>query len=96
MQIEAKIKYQEEYLPTKRHRIPRIREVEESVMCELREIPKKDTSLALMVTSYQSYLDESGKDHFGLLDTPFLARRWPTLYAEKRHERRAGSGAVFP
>ena len=73
MQIEAKIKYQEEYLPTKRHRIPRIREVEESVMCELREIPKKDISLALMVTSYQSYLDESGKDHFGLLDTPFLA-----------------------
>ena len=73
MRFDAKIKYQEEYLPTKRHRIPRIREVEEIVPVELREIKKSDAPLAMVVTNYKSYLDAGGKNVFGLVDTPVLA-----------------------
>lgn len=83
MKIEAKIKYQEEYLPTKRHRIPRIREVEEAVEVELREVSRKDAPLSMVVTDYQSYVDENGKDAFGLRDTAFLAVKGQ-LYTEKR------------
>lgn len=73
MRFDAKIKYQEEYLPTKRHRIPRIREVEEIVPVELCEIKKSDAPLAMVVTNYKSYLDADGKNGFGLVDTPVLA-----------------------
>jgi len=58
MKISAKIKYYEEYLPTKRHRIPRLREKKEVVEVELREIKKENLRLALVVTDYKSYLDQ--------------------------------------
>ena len=73
MKVEATIKYNEEYLPTKRHRIPRIREVEETVAVELREVNKADAKLALVVTDYQSFLDENGKDCFAPRDTAYFA-----------------------
>lgn len=73
MRFDAKIKYQEEYLPTKRHRIPRIREVEEIVPVELREIKKPDAPLAMVVTNYKSYLDANGNNEFGMMDTAILA-----------------------
>lgn len=73
MKFDAKIKYQEEYLPTRRHRILRIREIEEIVPVELRELKKADAPLAMVVTNYKSYLDADGKDQFGLVDTPVLA-----------------------
>lgn len=73
MKIDATVRYNEEYLPTKRHRIPRIREVEEAITVEVRELKKEEAPLALVVTDYQSYLDENGNDQFGLRDTTFLA-----------------------
>ena len=83
MKIEVNISYEEEYLPTKRHRIPRIREVEETVTVELREVKKENAPVAMVVTDYKSYLDENGRDHFGLRDTPYVAVE-DQLYSEKR------------
>ena len=83
MKIDAKIKFQEEYLPTKRHRIPRIREVTENVTVELREISRKYAPLAMIVSDYKSFVDESGKDQFDLVDTPILAVG-EQLYKQKR------------
>ena len=84
MKLEARIKYQEEYLPTKRHRIPRIREVEEKVMVELREVKKENAPDAMVVTDYKSYLDEKGQDKFGLRATSYVAID-NELYSEKRN-----------
>ena len=95
MQIEAKIKYQEEYLPTKRHRIPRIREIDETVMFELREIKKDDAPVAMIVTDYKSYLDENGNDNFGLREIPFHAIEGQ-LYSEKRDMWGALDKGTFP
>lgn len=83
MKMDATIRFQEEYLPTKRHRIPRIREVEETVSVELREIQKSQAPVAMVVTDYKSYLDDYGKDQFGLRDTSYLAFE-NQLYVEKR------------
>jgi len=83
MKFEAKIRFEEGYLPTKRHRIPRIREVEEVVAVELREVKKDDAPVAMVVTDYQSYLDENGKNQFGLRDCNFHAVDGQ-LYSEKR------------
>lgn len=84
MKFDAKIKYQEEYLPTRRHRIPRVREIEEIVPVELRELKKADAPLAMVVTNYKSYLDADGKDQFGLVDTPVLAVG-ENLFTRKRN-----------
>lgn len=70
MNLDVKIKYKEQYLPTKRHRNYRIREVEETVPLALREVSKDDLSLAMTVTDYHSYLDADGERQFGLVDTP--------------------------
>lgn len=83
MKFDVTITYQEEYLPTKRHRIPRIRDVEEGVTVELREVSRKDAPVAMVVTDYQSFIDEDGKDRFDLRDTAFLAVDG-ALYTEKR------------
>lgn len=83
MNIDVKVRYQESYLPTKRHRIPRFREAEETVSFELREIQKTDASLAMVVTDYKSYLDESGTNQFGLVDTPIFAVG-EQLYTQKK------------
>ena len=78
MKFDAKIKYQEEYLPTRRHRIPRVREIEEIVPVELRELKKADAPLAMVVTNYKSYLDADGKDQFGLVDLSLIHISEPT------------------
>lgn len=83
MKFDAKIKYEEKYLPTKRHRIPRVREVEETIPVEVREITKQAAPVAMVVTDYQSFLDEKGKDQFGLRDSVYVAVE-QQLYAEKR------------
>ena len=83
MKFDAKIKYQEEFLPTKRHRIPRIREVEETVSVELREVNRVNAPVAMVVTDYKSYLDENGKDQFGLCDSVYVAVE-NELFSEKR------------
>lgn len=88
MLIDAKIKYQEEYLPTPRHRISRIREVEELVSVELREMKKEEAPVAMVVSDYKSFLDENGKERYELCDTPFLAID-DQLYSEKRDMRGA-------
>lgn len=88
MIINAKIKYEEEYLPSKRHRIPRIREVEETIPVELRELKRSDAPVAMVVTDYQSYIDEKGEDQFGLRETSFHAIDGQ-LYSEKRDMRGA-------
>lgn len=84
MKFDAKIKFQEQYLPTKRHRIPRIREVEEVISVELREIKKESAPVAMVVTDYKSYLDDHGQDVFGLRDTSYVAIE-NKLYTEKRN-----------
>lgn len=83
MKINAQISYNESYLPTKRHRIPRLRAVEETVEIELREVKKEDAKLAMTVTDYQSYLDPDGKDHFGPKDKDIFAIG-PDLYTQKK------------
>lgn len=83
MKIEAKIRYEEAYLPTKRHRIPRIREVDDTVKVELRELKKENAPVAMVVTDYKSYLDENQKNQFGLRDSYFHAIDGQ-LYSEKR------------
>ncbi len=83
MKIDTKIKYEEIYLPSKRHRIPRIREVEETVAVELREVKKEDAPVAMVVTDYKTYLDQDGNGKFGLRDSAFLAID-EQLYSEKR------------
>lgn len=95
MKIDTKIRYQESYLPTKRHRIPRIREVEEDITVELREVARKDAPVAMVVTDYQSYIDENGKDEFGLRDTAFLAIDG-ALYSEKRDMWGALDKGTYP
>ena len=84
MKFDTKIKYEEEYLPTKRHRIPRIRKVEEVVTVELCEVAKERAPAALTVTDYKSYLDENGQDHFGLRDIIYVAIE-NELFSEKRN-----------
>lgn len=83
MKLQIKIRYEEEYLPTKRHRVPRIRKVEEEIAVELREIKKEDAPVAMVVTDYKSYRDENGQDQFGLRDTSFHAIDG-LLFSEKR------------
>lgn len=83
MEIKVKIKYEEEYLPTKRHRIPRIREKEEMIKVNLREVMQEDAPLAMIVTDYKSYIDENGENLFGLKDSKYLAID-NHLYSEKR------------
>ncbi len=67
MRIDAKIEYYEPYLPTKRHRIPRYRKVVEDILIELPEIKKTDAVLAFIVEDYCSYLDENGKNKYGIM-----------------------------
>lgn len=83
MKISAKIKYYEEYLPTKRHRIPRLREKKEVVEVELREIKKEDLRLALVVTDYKSYIDEKGVNRFGPVNIEYYAID-QKLFVQKR------------
>lgn len=83
MKIDAKIRYEEKYLPSKRHRKFRVREVEDAVAVELREVKKENAPVAMVVTDYQSYLDGNGDRQFGLRDTAFLAID-AQLYSEKR------------
>ncbi len=86
MKINTKTRYEEKYLPTKRHRIPRIRQVEETTQIEIREITGKDAPVAMVVTDYQSYVDGNGENQFGLRDTALLAIS-DQLFAEKRDMR---------
>lgn len=95
MKIDTKIKYEESYLPTKRHRIPRIREMEEGVTVELREIRKEAAPVALIVKNYQSYVDEQGANQFALRDTPYLAFEG-RLFSEKRDMRGALDQGAYP
>lgn len=95
MKINANIKYFESYLPTKRHRIPRLREVEETVGIELREVQKSDAKLAMTVTDYQSYLDSEGKDHFGSMDMDLYAVG-QDLFTEKRDRQGALDKGEYP
>lgn len=88
MKINAKIKYNEEYLPTKRHRIPRIREVEDTVEVELREIEKEDAKLAFRVTKLGSFLDENGENQFGPTKKEIYAVD-NTLYTKSKEMRGA-------
>lgn len=83
MNLDVKIRYEERYLPTKRHRIPRTREVEELVSVDLRELKKENAPVAMVVTDYKSYLDENGKNQYGLRDVSFHAIEGH-LYSEKR------------
>ena len=83
MQFNVKIKYEEEYLPTKRHRIPRIRKVQETVAVELREVKSENAPVAMIVTDYKSYLDENGENQFGLQNSSYVAVE-NQLYSEKR------------
>lgn len=83
MKINTTIKYEEQYLPTKRHRIPRIREVEEPVTVELREVNRSDVSVALIVSAHKHYIDGDGNHQFGSRDTPYLAYNGE-LFTEKR------------
>lgn len=95
MKIDVKMKYQEEYLPTKRHRIPRIREVEEQVTLVLREVTRNEAPVAMVVTNYQSYIDENGKDEFGLRDSEYLSIDGQ-LYSEKRDMSGALDRGAYP
>ena len=88
MKINTKIKFEENYLPSKRHRIPRIREAEEMVTVELCEIKKENAPIAMVVTDYKSFLDDNGQDQFALKDTSYIAID-NKLYSEKRDMRGA-------
>lgn len=54
MKIDVVINFVQEYLPTKRHRIPRKREMVTTVPVELKEIPIEDFPVAFIVHDYQS------------------------------------------
>ena len=47
MKLDAVIVYEEEYLPSKMHRIPRKRQVKEVVQTELKEKSRSDFSLEI-------------------------------------------------
>jgi len=83
MKISAKIKYYEKYQPTKRHRIPRLREKKEIIEVELREIKKENLRLALVVTDYKSYIDEKGVNRFGPVNIEYYAID-QKLFVQKR------------
>lgn len=82
MRIDAKIEYYEPYLPTKRHRIPRYRKVVEDILIELPKIKKTDAVLAFIVEDYCSYLDENGKNKYGIVPFEYYA------YQDKLYERK--------
>lgn len=88
MKFDAVIVYEEEYLPSKRHRIPRQRQVEEVVQAELKEKKRDDFSLALTIHDYQSYLGEAGESQFGIVETECLTDK-ENLYIEMKE--RAGA-----
>lgn len=83
MKLNTKIRYEEEYLPTKRHRIPRIREVEETIEVELKGIKKDEAKLAFVVSDYGSFLDGNGESQFGPVKTEIFAVD-NTLYTQKK------------
>ena len=90
MKLDAVICYEEEYLPSKRHRIPHKREVQEVVQAELKEKKRDAFSLALTIHDYQSYLGEDGESQFGMVETEYLTDK-ENLYIEKREQ----SGALI-
>ncbi|WP_304841992.1 hypothetical protein [Dubosiella newyorkensis] len=81
MKLDALIVYEEEYLPSKRHRIPRKREVEEVVHVELVEKSRSDFSLAFTVHDYQSRLGADGESEYGIVSTEYLTDK-ENLYVE--------------
>ena len=66
MKLDAVIVYEEEYLPSKRHRIPRKRQVKEVVQTELKEKSRSDFSLSLTVHDNQSRLGADGEGEYGI------------------------------
>lgn len=90
MKLDAVIVYEEEYLPSNKHRIPRKREVQEVVQAELKEKKRDAFSLALTIHDYQSYLGEDGESQFGIVETEYLTDK-ENLYIEKREQ----SGALI-
>lgn len=69
MKVKLNFNYNEEYLPTKRHRIPRIREVEDSIDVNIIELTKQDVELAFTVKDYGN--DQKG--NFRKLNIPYYA-----------------------
>jgi len=51
MNITVIYKFQESYLPTKRHRIPRWRDVEQEIVVTIRDIALKEAPVAFIVTN---------------------------------------------
>lgn len=88
MKLYAVIIYEEEYLPSKRHRIPRQRRVEEVVQAEVKEKKRSEFSLALTTRDYQSYLREDGENQFGIVETDYLTDK-ENLYIEMRERQGA-------
>lgn len=83
MKFEVPIIYEESYLPTKRHRIPRIREVESTFPIELKEVKKEEAPVALGVLSYQPCVNEKGEQDVELREKPYYAYDG-NLFVEKR------------
>lgn len=81
MKLDAVIVYEEEYLPSKRHRIPRKRQVKEVVQTELKEKSRSDFSLALTVHDYQSRLGADGEGEYGITSTDYITDK-ENLYVE--------------
>lgn len=59
MLFNIKFWHEEKYLPTKRHRIPRIRLVENNVDVNIKELTEKEFPVAFIVHDYQSVYDNA-------------------------------------
>ena len=81
MKIPVEIKYTERYLPSRRHRKLRERDVNETVELTIKEMPKNDLKLAMKTTTYEIL-----NGNFGLYDRNYFAYNG-SLYirAEKQY-----------
>jgi len=84
MKIEVKYNYTEGYLPTKRHKILRYRDVVGMTMVEINEIKKEDAPIALRVHNY----DETIKDY-----RYWNNKLWTVVMWQERH---CGKEGLYP
>ena len=58
MKMEVKYTYSEGYLPTKRHKILRYRDIEEVTTISIKEIKKEEAPIALRVHNYDGNIED--------------------------------------
>jgi hypothetical protein len=84
MKLKVKYTYEEAYLPTKRHRIPRYRDAEGETEVTINEVTAEDAPVALRVRNY----DKTAEDYRWWNKKLWTKVMW--------HERYCGKSGIYP